>query len=80
MVPLLDTAAEYAKQADVFAIIGTSLLVYPAAGLIHYVAHDCHIYIIDPKMPTVTEKANITKIEEPATIGTQELYNLLVNN
>ena len=80
MVPLLDTAAEYAKQADAFAIIGTSLLVYPAAGLIHYVAHDCHIYIIDPKMPTVAEKANLTKIEEPATIGTQELYNLLVDN
>ena len=80
MVPLLDTAAEYAMRADIFAVIGTSLLVYPAAGLIHYVPQESHIYIIDPKMPTVTEKANLTKIEEPATIGTQELYNLLVNN
>ena len=80
MVPLLDTAAEYAKQAEIFAVIGTSLVVYPAAGLIHYVPRDSNIYIIDPKMPTVAETPNLFKIEEPATIGTQELYDLLVNN
>ena len=66
MVPLLDTEAEYAKQADIFAVIGTSLLVYPAAGLIHYVPQDSHVYIIDPKMPTVAEMSNLIKIEEPA--------------
>lgn len=80
MVPLLDTAAEYAKQANIFAVIGTSLVVYPAAGLIHYVPQDSNIYIIDPKMPTVAETPNLFKIEEPATIGTQQLYDLLVNN
>ncbi len=80
MVPLLDTAAEYAKQADIFAVIGTSLVVYPAASLIHYVPQDSSIYIIDPKMPTVAETPNLFKIEQPATIGTQELYDLLVNN
>jgi NAD-dependent deacetylase len=80
MVPLLDTAAEYAKQAEIFAVIGTSLVVYPAAGLIHYVPRDSNIYIIDPKMPTVAETPKLFKIEEPATIGTQELYDLLVNN
>jgi NAD-dependent deacetylase len=80
MVPLLDTAAEYAKQADIFAVIGTSLVVYPAAGLINYVPRDSKVYIIDPKMPTVAETPNLFKIEEPATIGTQELYDLLVNN
>lgn len=79
MVPLLDTAAEYAQQADIFAVIGTSLVVYPAAGLIHYVPQDSNIYIIDPKMPAVTETPNLFKIEKPATIGTQELYDLLVN-
>ena len=80
MVPLLETAAEFAKQADIFAVIGTSLVVYPAASLIHYVPRDSSIYIIDPNMPTVAETPNLFKIEEPATIGTQELYDLLVNN
>ena len=80
MVPLLDTAAKYAKQAEIFAVIGTSLVVYPAAGLIHYVPQNSNIYIIDPKMPTVAETPHLFKIEEPATIGTQELYDLLVNN
>ena len=79
MVPLLDTAAEYAKQADIFAVIGTSLVVYPAAGLLHYVPRDSHIFIIDPKMPTVADMQNLTRIEKPATTGTQDLYDLLVN-
>jgi len=79
MVPLLDTAAEYARQADVFAVIGTSLVVYPAAGLIHYVPQDSPIYIIDPKMPTVSDSPNLFKIEKPATTGTQDMYDILIN-
>lgn len=79
MVPLLDTAAEYVRQADVFAVIGTSLVVYPAASLIHYVPPGNPIYIIDPKMPTVADSANLIKIEKPATTGAQEMYNILVN-
>ena len=78
MVPLLDTAAEYTRQADIFAVIGTSLLVYPAAGLIHYAPPDCSIYIIDPKMPSIADSPNLFKIEKPATIGTQEMYDILV--
>ena len=78
MVPLLDTAAKYARQADVFAVIGTSLLVYPAAGLIHYVPQDNPVYIIDPKMPSLSDSPNIYKIEKPATTGTQKMYDLLV--
>jgi NAD-dependent protein deacetylase/lipoamidase len=79
MVPLLDTAAEYVKQADIFAVIGTSLVVYPAAGLINYVPRNSNIYLIDPKMPTVADNPNIHKIEKPATTGTKEMYDLLVN-
>ena len=79
MVPLLDTAAEYTRQADIFAVIGTSLLVYPAASLIHYAPPDCSIYIIDPKMPAIADSRNLFKIEKPATIGTQEMYDILVN-
>jgi NAD-dependent deacetylase len=78
MVPLLDTAAEYTRQADILAVIGTSLLVYPAAALIHYASRDCSIYIIDPKMPPIADSPNLFKIEKPATIGTQEMYDILV--
>jgi NAD-dependent protein deacetylase/lipoamidase len=78
MVPLLEKAAEISKQADVFAVIGTSLVVYPAASLIHYVPRDNPIYIIDPKIPTMSAEPNIHKIEQPATIGTKEMYDLLV--
>ena len=77
MVPLLDSAATFAKRADVFAVIGTSLVVYPAASLIHYVPRENNIYIIDPNMPTVADSANLYKIEEPATTGTQRLFNIL---
>lgn len=77
MVPLLDSAATITKGADVFAVIGTSLVVYPAASLIHYVPRESNIYIIDPNMPTVADSANLYKIEEPATTGTQMLFNIL---
>jgi NAD-dependent deacetylase len=77
MVPLLDKAAEYTRQANVFAVIGTSLLVYPAASLIHYVPQNSPVYIIDPKMPRVADSPNIFKIEKPATTGTQDMYDLL---
>jgi NAD-dependent protein deacetylase/lipoamidase len=79
MVPQLDTAAEITKQADVLAIIGTSLVVYPAAGLINYARPDAAIYIIDPKMPIVTERDNMHKIEQPATSGMEELYEILIS-
>jgi len=79
MVPLLETAANIAKQADVFAVIGTSLAVYPAASLIHYVPQESNIYIIDPNMPIVSDTPNLYKIEKPATTGMQELYDLLVH-
>jgi len=79
MVPLLETAAEYARQADVFAVIGTSLVVYPAASLIHYVPQNSPIYIIDPKMPMVADSPHLFKIEKPATTGTQEMYDILAN-
>lgn len=80
MVPLLDTAADYAREADVFAVIGTSLLVYPAAGLIRYVQRDSPKYIIDLNMPIVGNISNLHEIEQPATIGTQMLYDILVQD
>ena len=77
MVPLLETAADYVRKADILIIIGTSLLVYPAASLIHYAPRHCYKYIIDPKMPNIANDDNLFKIEKPATSGMQDLYDLL---
>lgn len=48
-VPMIEKAIEYVETADVFLIIGTSLNVYPAAGLLNYVPRDVPVYLIDPK-------------------------------
>ncbi|MEN8248281.1 MAG: Sir2 family NAD-dependent protein deacetylase [Bacteroidota bacterium] len=77
MVPLLETGAKYAMKADIFAVIGTSMLVYPAASLINYVPLDSPKYIIDPNMPIIQETANLHKIEKKATTGTQKLFDIL---
>ena len=69
-VPLMETAIEYALAADIFAVIGTSLLVYPAAGLIEYTNPDIPKYIIDKQIPSVGPDPMLQKIRHPATIGT----------
>ncbi|MBL4676498.1 MAG: NAD-dependent deacylase [Mucilaginibacter sp.] len=67
-VPMIEPAAALCSQADIFILVGTSLAVYPAAGLINYVPRTVTKYIIDPNIPTV---ANRSIIEMPykATIG-----------
>ncbi|HYG19513.1 MAG TPA: NAD-dependent deacylase, partial [Ohtaekwangia sp.] len=51
MVPLMDIAATHASQADIFLVVGTSLVVYPAASLIHHVSYDALKYVVDPNLP-----------------------------
>jgi len=79
MVPMLDIAAKQARQADIFVVVGTSMAVYPAAGLIHSVPRESPKYIIDPKMPITGNITNLHKIEETATVGVQKLYDKLVD-
>ncbi len=50
MVPEMDRAMQIAETADIFLVIGTSMQVYPAAGLIHYIPDDCEIFVIDPTL------------------------------
>lgn len=76
-VPLIDQAAAAMLQADIFVLVGTSLQVYPAAGLIRYVPQDCPKYIIDKKIPPVHGYGNIILIEKPATEGVRELLKML---
>lgn len=76
-VPAMNAAMGICRQADVFAVIGTSLAVYPAAGLIGYVPETVTKYVIDPKIPNVNEYKNVIKIEESATEGVKNLLRLL---
>ena len=79
-VPMIETAAAICEQADIFMVIGTSLVVYPAAGLIDFVPKDVPKYIIDPNIPSVGYVQNIIKIEKSATAGLKEVYHLLTEN
>ena len=74
-VPMFEPATELAAQADVFVIVGTSLVVYPAAGLLHYVRRGGPGYYIDPNPSPVPE--GVTVIRAKATEGMAELARLL---
>ena len=77
-VPLIPMAASIMSNADIFILVGTSLQVYPAAGLIDYVQEDVPKYIIDKKIPPVNRYRNIIAIEKSATEGVGELLKLLL--
>lgn len=74
-VPMLEPAAEIVSQADIVAIVGTSLVVYPAAGLINYARRDARIYYVDPNPAPVPSFVHV--IAEPATVGLQILADEL---
>lgn len=77
-VPMLETAAEVAATADVFVIIGTSLNVYPAAGLIQYVPSRAEVFLIDPNPVRVPTNRHVTVIAEKASKGLEKLVNMLM--
>ncbi|RXJ50154.1 SIR2 family NAD-dependent protein deacylase [Gelidibacter gilvus] len=79
MVPMMDTAMEICATADVLIIIGTSMQVYPAAGLMHYVPEGIPIFFIDPK-PAMTSRGNLTVIPETATLGVKMVMGMLEPN
>lgn len=76
-VPLIQTAATIIEDADLFVVIGTSLAVYPAAGLVHYAPANIPKYIIDKRIPDSATIRNIVRIEQPATTGIAELVRML---
>jgi NAD-dependent deacetylase len=77
-VPLIETAASIMMEADIFILVGTSLQVYPAAGLIQYVPLSAPKYIIDKKIPAVGSLPNMYCIEKPATEGIADLLQRLM--
>ncbi len=76
-VPMMEKAVNILQDADYFVVIGTSLQVYPAASLVQYAAPFLPKFIIDKKNPEVSNAANLTFIEMPATEGVKELRNFL---
>ena len=78
-VPLLDQAIEITKQADILVIIGTSMQVYPAASLIHYIKPNTPIYFIDPKPNVDSTIKNIKVFAEKASVGVKKLNDILKN-
>ena len=76
-VPMIEPAAVEAQSADIFIIIGTSLNVYPAAGLVQYTKPGIPIYLIDPNEVMRGGYRNITHIKEGASAGMRRLIEIL---
>ena len=76
-VPMIEPAIDEVQQADILVVIGTSLNVYPAAGLLQYASPKCKIYLIDPAEVKYAPSLGITHIRKGASAGMEELKALL---
>ena len=77
-VPMIEPAIEEVEKADILVVIGTSLNVYPAAGLLNYANANCKIYLIDPKPVPYDPSLGIHHIMKGASEGMKELVKLLI--
>lgn len=77
-VPNIEKAVELVHKADIFVVIGTSLVVYPAAGLIQYVRPDVPVYYIDPNPASIAGVPGLTVIKATATEGMKKLEHILL--
>ena len=77
-VPMIETAIGYCENADIFLIIGTSLNVYPAAGLLNYVPKHVPVYLIDPNDVPIASGRQVHVIQKGASAGMEELMRLLL--
>ncbi len=76
-VPKMEEAIDYACKADIFVIIGTSLNVYPAAGLLNYVPRGVPVFLIDPKEVPIVSGRQVNAIRKGASEGMEELTGIL---
>jgi NAD-dependent deacetylase len=76
-VPMIEEAIRIVKKADIFMVVGTSLVVYPAAGLVNYAPWPIPKFIIDKKIPYTSSLYNLTEIEKPATEGVKKAMEFL---
>jgi len=77
-VPMIPEAARLTQTADIFVIAGTSLNVYPAAGLVGYVQAGVPVYLIDPGNIAVSHIPGLTFIKEKASVGMEKLKQILI--
>ncbi len=78
-VPMMAIAVEHARNADFFIVVGTSMVVYPAAGLLNYAPEKAQKFVVDVKKPTLeTNFKNLEFIENKASIGLSELAERLI--
>lgn len=77
-VPMIEHAIPVMHSADVFVLVGTSLVVYPAAGLVDYVPDHVTKYVLDRAIPPVSRYSNVIRIEKPATEGAADLKRILL--
>ena len=76
-VPMIEKAIGYCENADIFLIIGTSLNVYRAAGLLNYVPAHVPVYLIDPNDVPIASGRKVHVIQKGASDGMEELMHLL---
>jgi len=76
-VPMIEPAIDEVSRADILVVIGTSLNVYPAAGLLRYAKRNCRIFLIDPKPINVPTDMDIHVIAKGASEGMKELMGML---
>lgn len=78
-VPMMESAIHTTSDADIFLVVGTSLQVYPAAGLIDYSPPTIRKFVVDPSRPATGFYHNIEFIEEKATTGMQKIKEILLS-
>ena len=76
-VPLMDDAIRLSRAAEIFIVVGTSLVVYPAAGLIDFIGPEIPKYIIDPNMPSIRSMPNLFLVEKIGSAGLSEVKERL---
>lgn len=76
-VPKIEEAIPIVQDADIFVVVGTSLVVYPAAGLVTYTRSHIPKFIIDRNIPPTSSMYNLTAIQKPATEGVNDLIETL---
>jgi len=79
-VPNIPRAATIVRQADILIVVGTSLVVYPAAGLVDYAPEDTPVFYVDPNAEQQAYRSNLTTIAEKAGIGLPKLVEQLIRD
>lgn len=80
MVPMIEIAADICLNAELFIVVGTSLQVYPAAGLVGYVGNQVPKYVVDPSLPSYSfSTKNVEFIQKNAVAGLEELKEKLLS-